>query len=78
MKTPLQQLIEEFDKAAKRGPISNRQVYLYCKQLAIRKLPTEKQVIIDAFNKGFSNSTNDIGDNTLFTEGGEYYQETFK
>lgn len=48
--TPLQKLIAEMEEQANTCPISHRKFYIYCKTLAIQKLPYEREVIENAYD----------------------------
>jgi predicted secreted protein len=41
-------------------------------------LEMEKQQIIDAYNRGYQDATNDYRDMSIFDDSEQYYNETYK
>lgn len=79
MKTPLQELIDEFDKMliTTTDP-SKRSTILDCRRKATYFIEVEKKMVVDTFDSGFSDGI--LKENCITPDsekGEEYYNEKF-
>lgn len=77
--TPLQKLIAEMEEQANTCPISHRKFYIYCKTLAIQKLPYEREVIENYADKMRLIEDVDFDGNVTFAFDPKlYFEKQFK